>query len=881
MSKQTLYIVDALNFLYRAFHALPPLTAPDGTPTGAIYGLCNMLLRLERERTPSHLVVVQDAPGPSFRKDIFSDYKGTRPPMPPELKSQLGMVGEALQALGINRIQIPGVEADDTIASIALSAADQDISVFVCSSDKDLMQLCGPNIQVYDTMKGRVFGADAVQDKFGVSPAQLGDLLALMGDKVDNIPGVPGIGPKTAASLLGTYGSLESLLDQAGNVPGKKGVALVEHAEAARTARSLVALKTDVDFQLGLDDLRAPEPDLPARNAFFKKVAFSRLVEALPQGLAEDAPDDAVSDASNTGDHEPALSVAAPRVISSVDDAERLLASLAGSPATAKGDPARIGLAFAFDENGRGDQGVVGVAVAWLDRNGTYQRAYLPCGHRRLDAPAQISEATLLKVFAPVLGTRLAVASDDADDGSGSDASCPPKVVMEAKRVGRYLRQHGLRLGRVTGDPVLAGYLLDSSRGEMHLGDLWAQVGMPPMPDLDLGPRKAWLGTGKTAKALADCDVSLVAERLSGEAVAALALDGPQRAALEEGAQLGLYDEVEMPLAEVLGAMEAKGICVDVPSLSALSDELSVQVAQLESEIHTLAGAFNVASPKQLAKILFETLGLPVIKKTKTGPSTDADVLEQLSLSHAVPEKVLSFRTLVKLKNTYIDALPGLVHTDSGRIQTTYNQAVAATGRLSSRDPNLQNIPIRTALGRRIRAAFVAPPNRCLVAADYSQIELRVLAHFSGDTGLVEAFQQGQDVHARTASEIFGCAIDAVDRDQRRIAKAINFGLVFGQTDFGLARALKSPGRMQSSTSSGISNGTAASRPSWTMLWPGPKSRVRVRPCWDVNVPSLKSYPSGPSYGRTVSGWPGTPHPGFSRRHTESRDGAGRRRIGH
>jgi DNA polymerase-1 len=761
----SLYVVDALNFLFRAFHALPPLTTSKGIPTGAIHGLCQMLLRIEREQHPSHMCVVYDAPGRTFREDLYPEYKAHRPPMPPELVVQLELTHKVVAAFGLPVLSIPGVEADDVIATLARRASAAGMQVVLCSSDKDLMQLCSSEIRLLDTMKNRMLGPAEVHEKFGVPPDRVGDVLALMGDSVDNVPGVAGVGPKTAAELINRFGSLDGVLEHAAEIKGKKGEAIVAARRDIEVSRQLVRLREDVDLGRPLDDLRRTEPDKGRLRELFRELELSRLLAMVPEPSSAPAePTHTAEPAARSGEQMglPGLSAAPPAEVALIRDAAGLR-----TLCEAWKDAGSCGLAV-LTEDSRSGACLVGLGVALPSG----KRAYLPVVNRVLGAGPTLNEDASLTALAPLLA-----------------APELHKHMHDAKALDVLLRARGLTLAGVASDSMLGAYLLDASRTQYDLATLAGGEGIA-----DVQARQNWLGSGRTARPAGEIPLDEVAHYLGAEAAAVLRLGGLQEPRLASAGLDKLYRDVELPLARVLARTECWGFRLDCDYLRQVGQEAAHAIAALEEEIHQLAGGpFNIGSPKQLADVLFGKLSLPVIRKTKTGASTDADVLEELAALHPVPAKIVDYRMLTKLKGTYIDALPALVNPRTGRLHTTFNQAVAATGRLSSSDPNLQNIPIRTEFGRRVRHAFVADPGYRIVSADYSQIELRVLAHFSGDPAFVEAFSTGQDIHRRTAAEVFGVAPEAVTAEQRRIAKAINFGLVFGQTDFGLAQSLRIP----------------------------------------------------------------------------------------
>jgi DNA polymerase I len=761
--KPSLFIVDALNFLFRAFHALPPLTTTKGLQTGAIYGLCQMITRIEREERPTHLCVVYDAPGDNFRNEIFAGYKAHRPPMPPELAAQLGMVRRVVEAFGLAQLEVPGFEADDIIATLARVAAAAGMEVVICSSDKDLMQLCGGDVSVLDTMKNRRFGVDEVREKFGVPPELVGDVLALMGDSVDNVPGVAGIGPKTAAELINKFGSLDALLAGAGEIKGKRGTSIVEAQASIRISRELVRLRDDVPLPKTLPELHRIDPDQHVLGGLFRELEFSRLAEQLTAFDKENAARAAGTAAL------PAPAPVAPSPVPEPPAAVDTIVDRAALGALARQIEAEraVGVAALYDGASAVRADLVGLAFALPGG----RRAYLPFHHRYLGSPTCLPEGALADLAGVLASPAVA------------------KHVHDVKTLEVLLGQRGLTLSGVASDPMLAAYLLDAARTHYDLDVVATSEGVSPP-----APRGAWMGTGASARPGSDISVEEVGPRLGAEAAAALALAAKQAPQIEKGGFEALYRDMELPLADVLARIECRGIGLDVGKLREIGHEVSTSLAALETEIHAAAGGpFNIASNKQLADVLFGKLSLPVGRRTKTGPSTDADTLEELAALHPVPAKIVEFRALAKLRGTYIDALPALVNPATGRLHTSFNQAVAATGRLSSSNPNLQNIPIRTEIGRRIREAFVAKPGHLLVSADYSQIELRILAHFSQDPAFLEAFRSGQDIHQRTAAEVFGLPVEGVTAEQRRIAKAINFGLVFGQSDFGLAQVLRIP----------------------------------------------------------------------------------------
>jgi DNA polymerase-1 len=728
-----------------------------------------MLLRIEREQRPTHLCCVFDAPGENFRKAIYSEYKAHRPPMPPELAGQLAMVRTVIEAFGLTTLEVPGFEADDIIATLARVATAAGLEVVICSSDKDLLQLCDANVSILDTMKNRRLGPPEVREKWGVGPEQVGDVLALMGDSIDNVPGVDGIGPKTAADLITRFGSLDVLLERAHEVKGKRGEALVAARELVRTSRELVRLREDVPLPKALPELHRLEPDRERLRELFRELEFSRLVDQLSvSGAAAIAPHaEAPKPAPVVPPLPEALAPAAPPPDARLVTDREGLAALAGAIQAA----GAVAVAALYDGPSAVRCDLVGLAFA-VPTGGAPDRVYVPLCHRYLGAPVCLPEADVLGVLGPLLASP-AIA----------------KHAHDSKTIDVLLRRRGFRLEGVASDPAIASYLLDASRARHDLDVVALAEGIG-----EVASRASWLGSGAKAVAGVDAMADEVGRRLAAEAAAALALARPQTERLVAAKLDGLYRDLELPLSAVLARIELRGVKLDADKLRVIGAEVGTSLAALEKEIHALAGGpFNIGSPKQLADVLFTKLGLPVIRKTKTGASTDADTLEELAALHPVPAKIVEYRGLSKLKGTYIDALPALVNPQTGRLHTSFNQTVAATGRLSSSDPNLQNIPIRTEIGRRIREAFVARPGNLIVSADYSQIELRVLAHLSDDPSFLDAFRSGQDIHLRTAAEVFGLPTADVTAEHRRIAKAINFGLVFGQGEFGLSQVLRIP----------------------------------------------------------------------------------------
>jgi DNA polymerase-1 len=755
-----LVLVDGSSYLYRAYHALPPLETSTGEPTGAIHGVLNMLHKLRRELSPPHLAVVFDAPGKTFRDELFEAYKANRPAMPDDLRTQVGPMLEAVTAAGIPVLRVPGVEADDVIGTLARRAAGSGMRVVIVTGDKDMAQLVDEQVSLLDTMprgpsrESRATDASGVVDRFGVRPDQIIDYLALVGDSSDNIPGVPKVGPKTAVALLAHYDHVDDILaDLPGvaelEIRGAKALAerIGEHRDMLLLSRDLATIRCDLDLDAKPEDLRPGEPDLPALRALYERLELRRLLEALPESSAP--PDHAAE--------KPAYEV--------IQDAAALDAWLKLIDAADY-----VAVDTETDSLDYMQANLVGMSFAVAPG----RAAYLPVAHCGPDAPEQLDRDAVLERLRPWL--------EDPERA---------KVGHHLKYDAHVLRNQGVELRGITWDTMLESYVLNSAIIRHDLDSVAMEyLGRETIHYEDVA--------GKGAKQISFDQVALeqAAPYAAEDADIALQLHETLWPRLRATGELArVYEDIERPLVPVLKAMEEYGVLVDTRLLGKLSAEFAGQMGEIETRAHDAAGhPFNLGSPKQLQEILFEELQLPVLRKTPKGqPSTAEDVLAELADEYELPRLVLEHRGLSKLKSTYTDKLPTLVNARTGRIHTSYHQAVAATGRLSSSDPNLQNIPIRTAAGRRIRQAFIAPPGYRLLAADYSQIELRIMAHISGDEGLLRAFAEDRDIHQATAAEVFGVSLGKVTADQRRSAKAINFGLIYGMSAFGLARQLGIP----------------------------------------------------------------------------------------
>jgi DNA polymerase-1 len=739
-------LIDAANCLYRAFFApFPPLRASDGTPTKAVYVFANMLRKLLREEQPGAVAMVMDAPGAGFRHELFSGYKATRDAQPEELSQQIPLARELAAAWRIPLLEVPGYEADDVIATLAAQAPG-DTEVVIVSTDKDLMQLASERVVLLDTMKDKRIGPAEVEERFGVPPEKVLDVRALVGDHSDNIPGVKGIGEKGAAELLREWGSLEHLLEHAAEVKGKKArEALLAHADEARLSKQLATLHTDVPLPVEPAALARVEPDRAALAALYRRLEFTRLLEDLEKEMAP-APE---AKAPPTPLRVAAEAAALDAAVAALANAERLALVLVGDPEAGGLVPDPAGFALA----GEG----AGAAV------------YVPIGGASLLAPAGLPFGRVVEALAPLV----------------AGPSARPWLARNTKRLQTLFAEHDVSLPPPAFDVELAAFLIEPSlqRSTAALANAWLGRAHRAFEEI--------AGRGAKAVPAAELPLEAVSRWAAEEASTLLAL-APRLAERLRVDELGpLFHDVELPLTAVLSAMEREGVRVDEAKLAELSREYDRELSALQGRIDALAGGpFQVNSPKQLGHVLFEKLKLPVVRKTKTGYSTDESVLEQLSAHHELPAAVLAWRRLAKLKSTYVDALPPLVDAKSGRIHPSFHQAGAATGRLSSSDPNVQNIPIRTAEGVRIREAFVAAEGRRLLSADYSQVELRILAHYSNDESLIDAFEHEEDVHRRTAAEVNGIAPEAVTADQRAAAKAINFGIIYGSSAFGIANQL-------------------------------------------------------------------------------------------
>lgn len=750
-SESPFILVDGSSYLFRAYHALPPLTNSRGEATGAIVGVVNMLRKLISEYQPTHMAVVFDAPGGSFRNQMYEQYKANRPPMPDELREQIEPLHRIVEAMGLPLLVVPGVEADDVIGTLASQASRAGMQTLISTGDKDLAQLVDGHVTLINTMTDTRMDRQGVEEKFGVKPEQIIDYLALVGDASDNIPGIPKCGPKTAAKWLAAYGSIEGIKAHADEIKGKVGEYLREHLEQLDLSRRLTTIKLDIELAQGPDDLRPGQPDLAALRDWYSRIEARRLLDTLESesGQAEpvaDSTDDLVKD------YQPVLERAA---------------------FTAWLERLREAKEFAFDTETTSldymQAELVGVSFALQGG----EAAYVPVAHCYPGAPDQLERDWVLEQLKPLL----------------EDPECR-KIGQNLKYDMSVLARYGITLRGVAFDTMLESYVLDSTATRHDMDSLAEKyLGLKTIKYEDVA--------GKGAKQLRFDQVPLekAVPYAAEDADITLRLHQQLWPALQaEGRLAGLLQELEVPLVPVLSRMERCGVHIDSALLRQQSQELATRMHELEQQAYAVAGrSFNLSSPKQIGQIFFEELELPVVAKTPKGaPSTAESVLQELAdQGYELPALILEHRGCAKLKSTYTDKLPQMINPETGRVHTSYHQAVAATGRLSSSDPNLQNIPVRSEQGRRIRQAFIADKGCRIVAADYSQIELRIMAHLSGDAGLLKAFAAGVDIHRATAAEVFGAdSVDQVTPDQRRSAKAINFGLIYGMSAFGLAKQL-------------------------------------------------------------------------------------------
>jgi DNA polymerase I len=745
----TIYLIDGSAYIHRAFHAIRGLASSSGLPTNAVYGFTRMLLKLLEDKTPEYVAVLFDAKGPTFRHERYAEYKANRPPMPEDLAVQIPYIHQVTEGFRIPMLRMPGYEADDLIGTLARQAQKAGFSVVMVTGDKDFIQLVTDQASIWDPMKDKTTTAAEVAETFGVTPARMVDVMGLSGDTSDNIPGVPGIGQKTALTLIREYGTLEALYEEIETLKRKKQREnLITHRDQAFLSRDLAAIQTEVPIPDGFapEQLKRVDPDTETLGRLFRFLEFRELQQTYSEGAAA-APEKTYE------------------AVTDPDALEALARRLAAADV------------IAIDTETTSEHPLwarlVGVSVSMSP----HEAFYIPCGHDYIGAPDQIPCDTVLAALAPVLS-----------------APTPKKVGQNIKYDWTVLSRHGVELAGVGFDTMVASYLINPAKRAHNLD----QIALDFLDHKTI-PYESVAGKGKSAVPFSQVAVEAATDYAAEDADVTFRAYEVLRDRLDEIGLTELMETVEMPLVPVLMRMENRGIRVDRDRLRTLSGVFSDEMDQLEARIHEMAGeSFNIKSSQQLGRILFEKLGLPTRKKTKkkTGYSTDVEVLTFLAGVHDLPALVLRHRTLAKLKSTYTDALVGLIHPETGRIHSSFNQTVTATGRLSSSEPNLQNIPVRDAEGRQIRSAFIPREGWQLVSADYSQIELRILAHVSEDPILIESFERGEDIHTRTAEEVFGATPDGITPALRRQAKAINFGIIYGMSAYGLSRDLGISRRM-------------------------------------------------------------------------------------
>ncbi|KGB07740.1 DNA polymerase I [Enterobacter sp. MW07] len=774
-----LILVDGSSYLYRAYHAFPPLTNSAGEPTGAMYGVLNMLRSLIMQYQPSHAAVVFDAKGKTFRDELFEHYKSHRPPMPDDLRAQIEPLHKMVKAMGLPLMAVSGVEADDVIGTLAREAEKMGRPVLISTGDKDMAQLVTPGITLINTMTNTILGPEEVVAKYGVPPELIIDFLALMGDSSDNIPGVPGVGEKTAQALLQGLGGLDTLYAESDKIAGltfrgAKTMAgkLADNKEVAYLSYKLATIKTDVELELGCEQLEVQQPAADELLSLFKQYEFKRWSADVEAGKwlqakgakpAAKPKETIVVDAEEQAEEE--------AVTLSFEHYETVLEE---SRLVAWIEKLKNAPVFAFDTETDSLDNISANMVGLSFATEPGIAAYVPVAHDYLDAPDQISRERVLELLKPILEDDKAL-----------------KVGQNLKYDRGILQNYGIELRGIAFDTMLESYILDSVAGRHDmdsLSDRWLKHQTITF--------EAIAGKGKNQLTFNQIALEEAGRYAAEDADVTLQLHLKMWPKLQKQAgPMNVFQHVEMPLVPVLSRIERNGVKIDPTVLHNHSGELAQRLTELEQKAHELAGEpFNLSSPKQLQTILFEKQGIKPLKKTPGGaPSTSEEVLEELALDYPLPKVILQYRGLAKLKSTYTDKLPLMINPKTGRVHTSYHQAVAATGRLSSTDPNLQNIPVRNEEGRRIRQAFIAPEDYVIVSADYSQIELRIMAHLSRDKGLLTAFAEGQDIHRATAAEVFGLPLESVTNEQRRSAKAINFGLIYGMSAFGLSRQLNIP----------------------------------------------------------------------------------------
>ncbi|CNF25339.1 DNA polymerase I [Yersinia kristensenii] len=780
IAENPLILVDGSSYLYRAYHAFPPLTNGSGEPTGAMYGVLNMLRSLLLQYRPSHVAVVFDAKGKTFRDELFAEYKSHRPPMPDDLRAQIEPLHQMVKAMGLPLLVVSGVEADDVIGTLAQEAEKAGHAVLISTGDKDMAQLVTPNITLINTMNNAILGPQEVCEKYGVPPELIIDFLALMGDSSDNIPGVPGVGEKTAQALLQGLGGLDALfsnLDKISSLTfrGAKTMSakLEQNKDVAYLSYKLATIKTDVELDVTCDELKVTAPDDDQLYQLFSRYEFKRWLADVEAGKWLEGKKDRPAGQSSSkafvaAESAPAVEVTA---VLSQENYQTILDEKSLSDWIERLKSAEV---FAFDTETDGLDTLSSNLIGFSFAVAPGEAAYLPVAHDYLDAPTQLDRNWVLAQLKPLLEDEKAL-----------------KVGQNLKFDQSMLARYDIELRGIAFDTMLESYVLDSVAGRHDMDSLAERyLNHKTITFEEIA------GKGKNQLTFNQIALEQAGPYAAEDADVTLQLHLVLWPKLQQSEGLKrVFQEIEMPLLPILSRIERTGVLIDQNILAAHSKELTIRLDELEKQAHELAEEpFNLASPKQLQAILYEKQKLPILKKTPGGAaSTNEEVLAELALDYPLPKVILEYRGLAKLKSTYTDKLPLMINPVSGRVHTSYHQAVTATGRLSSRDPNLQNIPVRNEEGRRIRQAFIAPKGYRIMAADYSQIELRIMAHLSQDQGLLTAFAAGKDIHRATAAEVFGLPLEKVTNDQRRSAKAINFGLIYGMSAFGLARQLNIP----------------------------------------------------------------------------------------
>ncbi len=732
-----LFLIDGSSYVFRAFYAIGRLSTSKGFPTNAIFGFTSMLLKVLREMKPEYVAVVFDVKGPTFRDEIYADYKANRPDMPEGLEPQIPYIKRIIEAYNIPVIEKEGYEADDIIGTIAKEVAKQGMDVVIVTGDKDMFQLVDERIRTLDTMRDRSFGPREVVERYGINPEEITDVMALMGDSIDNIPGVPGIGEKTAVALIKQYKTLGNLLANREKVSKKKLVeALTRFGEQAKLSKRLATISTDVPLAYGLQDFVFSEPDVERLKEIFRELEFSKFLKEI------------------TGE---TLSVEDYYLVTEEDQFSNLVGEL------------KVCRGFSFDFETTSRKPMLAELVGLSFSLKPQQAFYIPLGHRYPGVPRQLDKEFVLGELKPLF-------ADEKLKKYGQN--------MKYEYV--LLKRSGIELRGIACDTMVASYLVNPTKHNHNLEEIAREY-----LDHRMISYKDVVGSGKKQVTFDQVELNTAKNYSCEDSDVTFLVSHILLPKLEDEGLKDLFDEVEIPLIEVLAPMEMNGVKIDRSLLEEMSKEFEGKIASIADRVYLLAGEqFNINSSQQLAKILFEKLKLPKVKRTKTGVSTDTEVLTKLAQQHDLPGELLAYRSLSKLKSTYIDALPKLINPRTGRVHTSYNQTVTATGRLSSSDPNLQNIPIRSEEGKRIRQAFIPEEGWLMLSADYSQIELRILAHFAGDSTLCEAFHKDEDIHARTASNIFGIPLEDVTPEMRRQAKVINFGIIYGMSAFGLGKEL-------------------------------------------------------------------------------------------